>query len=310
MRKRIGDKWPLFLSTLRKLSENDDQDQIFIDDFSKVCLNFKIKLSESQLQNLCDSYPGRKEENRLRLNIGRFYDLNLSILQHNIYRDLEVRENQEEVYDACGYTGQMHRRRDQLKAITEKEFIDIVKKDVKIDEISRLLREIDERLTGFVTKTELEDIMKIVYEEELADKDLADIIQPFCSIINKIVVDYRAFKEYLNSKVKGYDFKQGRSSLDASIRKSQLALEQRNHSRTRLRSGSQTRSRDMSPMANTLQKSRDFLIEKSNHKDRMDRRKSSIDINPSQKKQKGLVTVRDLITDFAKRTIEQQQKHE
>ena len=80
MRKRVGEKWPKFLATLTSKAEADDRDQIFLDDFVAICLKFKLKLSDKQTETLTDSYPGRKEGDRLRINVGRFYDLDLGIL--------------------------------------------------------------------------------------------------------------------------------------------------------------------------------------------------------------------------------------
>jgi hypothetical protein len=42
--------------------------------------------------------------------------------------------------------------------------------------------------------TELEDIVKIVYGKDLADKDLVPYLKRYRSIQNKILVDYKQFK--------------------------------------------------------------------------------------------------------------------
>ena len=49
---------------LRSKAEPDDPDQIFVDDFVQTLLFFKIKLSKSQLENLTDAFPGRKDGDR------------------------------------------------------------------------------------------------------------------------------------------------------------------------------------------------------------------------------------------------------
>ena len=69
------------------------------------------------------------------------------------------------MHDAAGYTGQMHRGRTKLTPITESEFVSVLTGVSKFDELCRLLREIDRATTGFVTKTELDDIIKVLYEE-------------------------------------------------------------------------------------------------------------------------------------------------
>lgn len=54
--------------------------------------------------------------------------------------------------------------------------------DKKISQVWSLIRSIDKDRNGFVTITELDDIFKIVYEKELADKNLIPILKPFCSL--------------------------------------------------------------------------------------------------------------------------------
>lgn len=55
------------------------------------------------------------------------------------------------------------------------------------------IRSIDKDHNGFVTRTELDDIMKQYYPKELGDKDLHNIINKFCCISNKILIDYKQF---------------------------------------------------------------------------------------------------------------------
>ena len=264
---------------MRKAAELDDKDQIYHDDFIKTCLKFKVKLSESQLENLRDSFPGRKDGDRQRLNISRFYDLNLSILQHNVYKQLEVRENQDEVHDASGYTGQMHRKKEKLQPATESDFLNAFLGENKLDEISRLLREIDQAKTGFVTKTELADILRLLYEDELGEKDLEEFLEPYCSSINKILVDYRAFKEYLFAKLKSGDTTHTLRNVDeilASRNQSLTRSVNKNDgtiSAPRVRSGSQSLSREPSPIGKSLKRSRDFFTNE-NQKLELSKRKS------------------------------------
>jgi Ca2+-binding EF-hand superfamily protein len=62
------------------------------------------------------------------------------------------------------------------------------------------IREIDKDHNGYVTRTELDDIMKLYYKG-LANKDLFPIINKFSSISNKILIDYRAFKDYIRQHI-------------------------------------------------------------------------------------------------------------
>ena len=73
---RLGSsKWREFVSMLRAKSDPDDAEQIFVDEFNSTLHYFKIKLSEAQLNQFIDCFPGRKEGNRLRIRVGRFYDI-------------------------------------------------------------------------------------------------------------------------------------------------------------------------------------------------------------------------------------------
>jgi hypothetical protein len=53
-----------------------------------------------------------------------------------------------------------------------------------------------------VTATELDDIFKIYYKEELGNKDLKLLLKPYASIQNRILIDYKAFKDNLIKKLK------------------------------------------------------------------------------------------------------------
>ena len=64
-------------------------------------------------------------------------------------------------------------------------------------DIMRSIKDIDKEHNGYVTTTELDDILKICYKKELEDKNLKYIFQPFSSIQNKILIDYKKFRDFL-----------------------------------------------------------------------------------------------------------------
>ena len=70
-------------------------------------------------------------------------------------------------------------------------FLKIFCSNNKLAEIMGKINEIDSDRNGYVTKTELDDILKMLYEEELGDKELTNVMRPFCCIQNKILVDYK-----------------------------------------------------------------------------------------------------------------------
>lgn len=70
-------------------------------------------------------------------------------------------------------------------------------------DIMRSIKEIDKEHNGYVTSTELDDIVKIYYKE-LENKNLKQIFRPFSSIQNKILIDYKKFRDSILSKIKLY----------------------------------------------------------------------------------------------------------
>lgn len=62
-------------------------------------------------------------------------------------------------------------------------------------EIIRTIKEIDKQHNGFVTVTELDDILKIQYKEELGERELKPIMRKYASIQNRVLVDYKLFRD-------------------------------------------------------------------------------------------------------------------
>jgi len=58
------------------------------------------------------------------------------------------------------------------------------------------IQSIDKDHNGYVTQTELDDILRIVIPE-LKDKILKPIYLPFVSSANKVLVDYKRFKAFI-----------------------------------------------------------------------------------------------------------------
>ena len=61
------------------------------------------------------------------------------------------------------------------------------------------VKQIDKDHNGYVTRNELDDIIKMNYQKELEDKNITHILNKFGSIQNKILIDYKAFKTWVIS---------------------------------------------------------------------------------------------------------------
>ena len=66
------------------------------------------------------------------------------------------------------------------------------------------VKSIDKCHTGFVTKTELDDIIKLL-APSVKNRDLNLIYRPFCAVQNRILVEYKKFFEWLLTSLKQLD---------------------------------------------------------------------------------------------------------
>jgi hypothetical protein len=89
--------------------------------------------------------------------------------------------------------------------LEEAELVAIFLQDNKMNELNRLCREINPDKNGVITIVELDDILRILYEEQLEGRDLSQLYEPFCSVANKILIDYKAFKESIATKMRSID---------------------------------------------------------------------------------------------------------
>lgn len=69
-----------------------------------------------------------------------------------------------------------------MEVLTEAELVRIIHNDNKIKEIVRTIYEIDKQRNGYITTTELDDILKLNYKEKLANKDLRLMMRKYASI--------------------------------------------------------------------------------------------------------------------------------
>ena len=70
-------------------------------------------------------------------------------------------------------------------------------------DVFRTIYEIDKERNGFVTSTELDDILNLFYEQELATMNLKPMLKPYCSSANKVLLDYKKFREFIFKGLEG-----------------------------------------------------------------------------------------------------------
>jgi len=90
----------------------------------------------------------------------------------------------------------MIRQKKELYPINVLDFANLVKSDSRFTKIILMIKQIDPDRNGYITNTELDDMIKIVYPE-LENSDLHQIIKPFCSLQNRVLVNYKEFQQSL-----------------------------------------------------------------------------------------------------------------
>jgi Ca2+-binding EF-hand superfamily protein len=112
-------------------------------------------------------------------------------------------EGVDEPMDPNGYLGKTKFYRDQIhfRPISSGEMIRIIAADNKLDKIMFVVGQIDKDHNGYVTSTELDDILKLNYPDEFGDKMLAPVIKKFSSVQNRILIDYKGFRDWVKIEV-------------------------------------------------------------------------------------------------------------
>lgn len=107
----------------------------------------------------------------------------------------------DEPTDELGYHGKSRWARVKVVGeITEclpLEFGQIVAQDsLKLHKVTNTIRQIDIDRNGYVTRNELDDILKMCFTE-LVHKNLDKLYNPFASIQNNILIDHKRFVDWI-----------------------------------------------------------------------------------------------------------------
>ena len=188
---------------------------------------FKIDLAVKDRDRLLLAFPGRDLKARKSINVSRLYDQKYNQMLKKLYKRVDVHENDgaDDPVDQSGYTGQFYRPvNNHLEPISEAELIRIIHKDNKLKEVVRPIYEIDKQRNGFITTTELDDILKLNYKNELENKDLKLMMRKYASIQNRVLVDYKRFRDNIIEQLKILDDHKKQSALALAEEKSRLKL--------------------------------------------------------------------------------------
>lgn len=140
----------------------------------------------------------------------------------------------DEAMDPAGFIGKTGYQRAKLvlRPISEEEFIALIMKEAgKMRDVMLTIKSIDKDHNGYVTTTELDDILKINFEASLGDRDLKPIIQRFSSIQNRILIDYKGWRQWVLSsleelKKKRLEEQEKKLAKDAEMSKVEARIKQ------------------------------------------------------------------------------------
>ena len=124
------------------------------------------------------------------LDMSHLVELQKANDTNKIYNRVDLSDDdEEEMGDFSGYTGYRQNDTKFYEIYAYGQLIDLFVEEDKLPFILKSIKDIDQDNNGYVTTTELEDILKLHYPA-IKQKNLKKIFKPFASIQNRILIDY------------------------------------------------------------------------------------------------------------------------
>jgi Ca2+-binding EF-hand superfamily protein len=100
--------------------------------------------------------------------------------------DVTSTHGADEPTDEMGFYGRTTHYREKitknLTPIDQSEFVKVFAKNNKLPDVMLVIKQIDRDHNGYITRNEMDDILKMTYREEFLDKNLYSIINKFGSL--------------------------------------------------------------------------------------------------------------------------------
>lgn len=182
--------------------DESDKNQIYLEIFIALLDEFTIKLTPEEEEIIWIAFPGRDEGDVKKINLGRLYQVSDNTHIKELYDQVEISDDDEAdgLGDFSGYN-EVGKYGVVLGSYTLKQLVQKLYDSKKYPALLRSIKDIDQDNNGYVTTTELDDMLK-VHLPELKDKDLKKLFKPWASIQNRILIDYKKVKEHLQSEFK------------------------------------------------------------------------------------------------------------
>lgn len=236
---RLGSKWPTFSAKIKALFISSEEPEVSLDSFEKLCEEFGISIANLK-DIFYEAFPGQVDGNNRYIEMSHLNEIIQANEINQLYDKVDLSDDDEGVMgDFSGYTGIAVRDFKDLKPITYEEFVGFIQQDctksegkTTFENWKRSIRDIDQDNNGYVTTTELEDILKIHYPN-FQNRNLKKMFKPFASIQNRILIDYKKFRKDLIDKIK--DSKEDKDQVNPEKNKI-LSLAYPKKSKTKLNS--------------------------------------------------------------------------
>ena len=174
-------------------------------------------MTEKEVWLLNNIFPGRRGVvGEDRINISKMYEVHYAEGITKVYKNVNLPEtDNDEIADQSGFIGIFHRKNHidekYLEPFTLQDLALLFhsissqnERNEKLASIMRNIKSIDRDGNGYVTSTELDDILKLTFPDELTTKRLKPIFKDFASIQNRILIDYKKFRDSLLSLIGKY----------------------------------------------------------------------------------------------------------
>lgn len=158
--KKLGEKYDEFYDKIKEFYTNPDSPTIKMGDFEKLWEEYELKISDLK-EMFLEAFPGSSDKNEKILDMSHIEKILYANQINKEYRKIDLSyDEDEEMGDFWGYTGIKFRDNSNLESISYDDFLKLLT-DNKLALIFRTIKDIDQENNGYVTTTELEDIIKL-----------------------------------------------------------------------------------------------------------------------------------------------------
>ena len=190
LQTRLQEKWPEFYKKIESMLVSNEEKEVPIEEFTKLWTEYDISINENEWNILFEAFPGKVVHHHKYLDMSHLVELQKANDTNKIYNRVDLSDDdEEEMGDFSGYTGYRQNDTKFYEIYAYGQLIDLFVEEDKLPFILKSIKDIDQDNNGYVTTTELEDILKLHYPV-IKQKNLKKIFKPFASIQNRILIDY------------------------------------------------------------------------------------------------------------------------